>query len=155
MIAYNVFVVEVLEDVPVTGVSRVAKPTRPPRPADTDTSATICLRSRSVMRSKLSSLRAKIYHSRKVRRSWIPRGLSMTPTHDTICFPPDLANDSKGAVTYNVKRLVELKRRCHGGRVEVGKVEVGMVEMKARRSRLAVYSNTSAQTGALARPFVM
>lgn len=56
MIAYNMFVMEVLEDISVQKHERRSKGTK----YTTDTSATICFLSRSDMRSKRSSFLAKI-----------------------------------------------------------------------------------------------
>lgn len=57
MVPYDVIMMQVFQNITVQVVRRARAQ---PQLQATHTSATICLRSRSVMRSKLSSLRAKI-----------------------------------------------------------------------------------------------
>ena len=86
----------------------------------TYTSATICFLSRSVIRSKLSSLRANIWGECKDTRQWC----GINQTHQAIGFPSHFTDNTKRTVAYNVQRLVRVKKRgCHresrrtGGRI--------------------------------------
>jgi hypothetical protein len=61
MVAYDIIMVQVLENISIVCERSVQVHSAMPCRAPTHTSATICLRSRSDIRSKFSSFRANIY----------------------------------------------------------------------------------------------
>lgn len=71
------------------------------------TSATICFLSRSLILSKLSSLRANTL--RKDRQgATSDRGGCSGDTYNAIRFPSNFTNNTKGSITNDVQRFIRI-----------------------------------------------
>lgn len=104
VILHNMCMVEILQNVASCGSGQALPVTV--RTTQTNTSATTCLRSRSFMRSKSISFRAKIWDALKSCKSSAKRR-----THDPILFPLDFSDDPKRPISDNVEWLVVVQKR--------------------------------------------
>jgi hypothetical protein len=104
VIAHDVRMVEVLEDVSAVMEERVSQMERGMFERWTHTSATICFLSRSLMRSKLSSFLANTYP--KPSEILDTDESEKNRTDQSIAFPPDLADDAKGAIANDIEGFV-------------------------------------------------
>lgn len=85
-------------------------PQVPPREEKTHTSATICLRSLSVILSKFNSFRANTYEEsvEAVSVSHPHYTTQRRSTNHAVRLPPDLSDDTKGAISNDIQRLVQI-----------------------------------------------